>query len=1781
MSDVPTPPPSNPSPPAASPAPPPPVAPASAAPADKPARRRRNWRRKILVILVTLFALATVGRVLVSILLPVVLQRVVAFYNLALTYDRAELSLADGNLNLYNLTIRPREGGEPIAHADYIFGNIAPLQLLRGRLYVYRAEVDGIDINVDRNADGGIPLLERFAPASAKSAATSPASVPKRVDLTSPLKVEAFRLEHLNAHIHDLHVTPAMDTNVLLAVRVSDLGVAGKPTTFEVSVAADQLLDDLSLKGHAKLDANALDAQMTVGIRGVHPRVASGYLVPAGIEPAADNINMSMSAAVTASPSTTTVGALTGRISVDKVLASADAEQSVRVDKVNIDIDSFDTLGVKLADVLVQGVRIKTARTHAGLLSACGINLTKAAANNSPPANAPTAGPAFGLSVASVRLQDCRVELDDQKVSPATALALQLDEFTIAAPATGGPLAIVGKLTIPGVAKQVELSGSTSPFDAIKTAQVLLRVTGLNPTALKPYLNAIGLESQFEDGTFACDLNADLKPTPDGKSFTANAHLSKLRLADGRELLGLDDVALKGVSADAHRIRFDSIAVSGPTLLIHRDASGGFSLLGFKTRHSAALTPEEASTSPSSVTQPATQIASAAPLPMLEIGKFVWHGVHVHFEDDGVTPPQSIGIDDFGVELSDLHVGLDPEDYAQNTGKIKAWLAAPHFVDKFELNGNVAPGPKALQLDVDGAGSGVSPSALAPYLEPLGIDPLTTDGSLAFHAKVALGHQKETFNVGLALDQIKYADPSQTLLAVDSLKVGNVAVTGSNIGVSDVTIDHPQARIERDAQGKLILAGIKLVENPSTAPGSPPPTTLPSSTQPATQPTTAPAAVPLIAKLNALQIQHAQLWWIDHAVMPEVDTSLTADVSVAHLTYGEAGPPADLHVVAAVPNVIQQLEVAGQVSPAPDAQSAHLKISANDIIVGPLASYFPPGITSTLTDGSLRLTLDAGIAKVPKGGQSIKLGVNQLDYRDVSSPASLFKLGNLTLACSRVDPKGGVIAIDELSTHGIECDVTQLPKGETRLLGLQIGPASAAPTSQPAAKAQATADAPATTIPAVAPSAAPVTDAATLVAEAHKALPLVTVEKLDLNVSRFSLIDGSDPAAAPLSLEDLQLQNKSRIEWLGHDPESRPATLLHLTTRVSPIADHLSAGIKATPFARQPAATLDLGISGIHGDGLTKLSPTLQKTLDGSGMTNGQLEAHVEASLKLDRHSPIDFDLSHPFGAEFDLTNVKYRLAPNSPVLAGIDEVRTDGVRVIPATGSVAIKTVELTNPTAVLVRDKDGIHALGWVLKSQPPATQPATKEPTTREAAKPKEKSQPVTADASKPKPASPIPTSEIEIDHIVASGMNVLIEDRTTKPVTDLPLNGLDMEIRDVSSLALYEDKSFRFSALVNAGKVNLPARSGTGNEDRDLFSQFTATGKIGLYPELNGWAKIALSGFDLGGATAEAAVEGIKLSKGAFDSDIDLHFEPGNVINVQSKLIFTDMSLAEPPKGPISRVLNLPAPLDVVLGILEDPDGSITLPVNFPLKDFQPQGIAGAAVGAVGSVIGTAVLSAPAKALNAAASIFGLGPKKPGEEQQVTLTYDPRAILLEPPQRATLGLLVQRMLKEPNLQLTIAHEFGSRDFQAVTARANPSADEARALAYRLRARKLELSSLRAEVSGQAEAQLATFDEASAAPTLERLRAIDRDLALTEIALDRTYDLLRPGADRQADRRTRAAALEIASQRLDAVRAMFRAAGVTDIDDRIKLLRPALSPSQTHADSTIMIQPVRTKG
>ena len=118
------------------------------------------------------------------------------------------------------------------------------------------------------------------------------------------------------------------------------------------------------------------------------------------------------------------------------------------------------------------------------------------------------------------------------------------------------------------------------------------------------------------------------------------------------------------------------------------------------------------------------------------------------------------------------------------------------------------------------------------------------------------------------------------------------------------------------------------------------------------------------------------------------------------------------------------------------------------------------------------------------------------------------------------------------------------------------------------------------------------------------------------------------------------------------------------------------------------------------------------------------------------------------------------------------------------------------------------------------------------------------------------------------------------------------------------------------------------------------------------------------------------------------------------------------------------------------------------------------------------------------------------------------------------------------------------------------ANPSPATAAALANRLRERKNELVALRGQLAEDARVQLASHVQPG--PTLDRLRGVSRELASQEEALDRLYDLLRPGADRQADRRTRQACIDFGQERLDTVQAELMNAGLEAAKERVQVTR-----------------------
>jgi hypothetical protein len=156
-------------------------------------------------------------------------------------------------------------------------------------------------------------------------------------------------------------------------------------------------------------------------------------------------------------------------------------------------------------------------------------------------------------------------------------------------------------------------------------------------------------------------------------------------------------------------------------------------------------------------------------------------------------------------------------------------------------------------------------------------------------------------------------------------------------------------------------------------------------------------------------------------------------------------------------------------------------------------------------------------------------------------------------------------------------------------------------------------------------------------------------------------------------------------------------------------------------------------------------------------------------------------------------------------------------------------------------------------------------------------------------------------------------------------------------------------------------------------------------------------------------------------------------------------------------------------------------------------------------------------------------------------------------------------IDRLRADPTLVVTLTHALGSGDVVTAQARANPSRDDASALAGQLRQRKFDLQKRQVELSATLRVALASQNPALADQSLQDLQQTATQLAETEEALDDMLGLLRRGADRQADRRSRAAALELGAYRLQTIEQRFRDSGIKDVESRLTVGRAAAKPPE----------------
>ena len=874
--------------------------PASAKPAaapprtDAPAkpRRKRRWLRRIAYTFAILFVLAVGIRIAAWIALPTVLRQVGKTYDLDIKYDELSLTVLGADAELWHLSMAPKGVDKPLFDAEYCRADIVLWELFRGRLVVRRLEADGVDLDIERAPDGSFVGLEKFMDWKGPryiSAQRKPKPPPKpgeepQIDLSSPVVLDALRLQHVDARFRDRTVTPPFETRMTLNMRLSNLGSETRPVRFGLAVTSAPVLDNLEVEGEGHARGQELSASMDVRMKGLHLRPLAAYLEPFGIRAAGESISFRSSATLKASAAAPPEekSAVRAELVLEKIEAHSDGEEILALDRMSLTADSIGPRHARLGTLSIEAPRARARRVESGVRVA-GLEIGGASpAGSTPapvrPAPAPTPVPAtppaepapapagevaaepeippppFRFSIAEVRAKGGGVWFRDDAVEPPAALSLELKELSLEnivldPSSPDAPIEIATTLGAPGLVSSIRVTGKAVPFAPKKTLELLFAAEGAQLSALAPYLALAGLEPDLENGKFGAKLDAEF--SMEGGPLSAGLRFTDIAFSDKGELFGLARVEAKGLSFDpaTGTTRLESFEVSGPAVSASRDDKGVVHLLGVRSRTGPAprrkviarAQPAEApvADAPRDESAPPPPPPQASRRGDIHIGRLAWKDVKLRFRDAGIAPPAEVAIADGGFEIENVVIPAAATEPTR--GSLRAWLAAPGLVEKLAVTGSISALPSSPSIEAVAKGEGVSWAALASYLKPHGIEPALENGAIGAKLRAGATLLPEGIDATVAIEEVALTGAAGESMGLGAFRMDGIRVRESDVRIGAIEVVAPRLDAGREEDGAIVLAGLRYRRVPPPA----------ADAAPASEPapaTAAPGAAPVAAR---------------------------------------------------------------------------------------------------------------------------------------------------------------------------------------------------------------------------------------------------------------------------------------------------------------------------------------------------------------------------------------------------------------------------------------------------------------------------------------------------------------------------------------------------------------------------------------------------------------------------------------------------------------------------------------------------------------------------------------------------------------------------------------------------------------------------------------------------------------------------------------------------------------------------------------------------------------------
>jgi hypothetical protein len=483
----------------------------------------------------------------------------------------------------------------------------------------------------------------------------------------------------------------------------------------------------------------------------------------------------------------------------------------------------------------------------------------------------------------------------------------------------------------------------------------------------------------------------------------------------------------------------------------------------------------------------------------------------------------------------------------------------------------------------------------------------------------------------------------------------------------------------------------------------------------------------------------------------------------------------------------------------------------------------------------------------------------------------------------------------------------------------------------------------------------------------------VALERLQVN-------DATSAARPPLRVA-LQLDHASPLVLRAGEVDGLAPWAFTLRGRVEPLIDALALDLGVTPWGAEPQLTLALRLHGVQPEGLAAWVPALRERVEVAKSEVSELAADLAVHLRLGRGGLLDFQPADGFGAEIELRDLVLQPVGGTSPSFGIEDVRVDVRRFAPRTGDLHIAAVEIENLRGRVEELAEGTKLGGLVLRRTPAESAPAPAPP----------------ADAIR---ATPPAAGVVRVDTVSISGLDFLYRDERRQPPVDLPLTGLEVDVR---ALAIPPSPSvpLMFQASVNAGNVALRERAKSSSvvhgllgavagavtgsadefqtEQRAVFEELALQGRLLLGAQPEGQVRLDLGSLELPALAPFVSGSGVVIGDGLLDSGVTLRFDGRGNLGIDSRFDFTHLSVSEPANGPISTYLKLPAPLDSVLFALKNEADEHKVPLAFDIgaEGVSTAQLAMSATGALGQLIARAIAGAPLRAAGMVTGLFGVG------------------------------------------------------------------------------------------------------------------------------------------------------------------------------------------------------------